>query len=369
MTGNKIFVFSISIIIIIICLELLTKSLFFILDRDIKAYQYYPGRYKNSKDLGYELTPDWELDHYNLHEKINSSGFRSPEIDQKKPDNNYRIIITGSSIVFGRTSNSYTISHLLEKKLNKVYGKTKKIEVINAGVPGYNTFHILKQFKIKLKQFSPDLIIHYQFFTDLSIIDFGNESSLTGYSYNPNNTTFVKNNLKSFIDKSYLLTMVKAAYRISSINRNNQQFQSIAKGFTVKDSLEIIINKQYEIYQQLNFFKQNLHLLANECNKIDADLILCIPISLYKPFNTPDEINLIDNYDSKDYILNSIGTGNNIIKEISTVNSNTFYFDISKNIKSDISLFDDKYHTLEKGNNIISEELKNYIVRNKFKKN
>ena len=91
--------------------------------------------------------------HDNLYEKFNSHGFRSPEFSQIKADDHYRIIITGSSIVYGRTSNQYTISKLLENKLNELYGKTKTIEVINAGVPGYNSFHILRQFDTKLKYF------------------------------------------------------------------------------------------------------------------------------------------------------------------------------------------------------------------------
>ena len=71
---------------------------------------------------------------------------------------------------------------------------------------------------------------------------------------------------------------------------------------------------------------------------------------------------MIDNYDSKDQILEAIGIGNKMLEEVSTTNQNVYYFDISRMIKSQISLFDDKYHTLEKGNDIVSEELKNFIV-------
>ena len=85
MIKNKIFVFIISVIIIFTCLEILSIILFSILGKDIKAFQYYPGRYQKSKDLGYELTPNWELI-TTLHEKFNSFGFRSPEVDKVKPE-------------------------------------------------------------------------------------------------------------------------------------------------------------------------------------------------------------------------------------------------------------------------------------------
>ena len=106
--------------------------------------------------------------------------------------------------------------------------------------------------------------------------------------------------------------------------------------------------------------------LANECEEHDINLLLCIPISLYKQSNTPNEIELIDNYNNKTEILESIGIANDLIKEISDNNYNAYYLDISKNIHSDISLFDDKYHTLEKGNQLVSEELKSFIVKNQL---
>ena len=92
--------------------------------------------------------------------------------------------------------------------------------------------------------------------------------------------------------------------------------------------------------------------------------MLCIPISLYKLSNTPNEIAMIDNYSRKNQILEAIGVANEMIKEASTKTHNTYYFNISKNIRTESSLFDDKYHTLEKGNDIVSEELKNFIVSN-----
>ena len=47
-----------------------------------------------------------------------------------------------------------------------------------------------------------------------------------------------------------------------------------------------------------------------------------------------------------------------MLEEVANSNKNVHYFDISKIISSKASFFDDKYHTLEDGNNIVSEELK-----------
>lgn len=363
---NKIFAAGVSLIIIFTCLEVLSIVLFSILDKDIKAFQYYPGRYQKSEELGYELTPYWELNHDTLYEKFNSHGFRSPEVEKVKPENHFRIIITGSSIVYGRTSNKHTISSMLEKKLNEIYGEKITVEVINAGVPGYNSFHILRQFDDKLKSFSPDLIINYQFFTDLSIIEYGNNVAASGKFHNPSDSRFRKNLLKNIIDQSYFLTMLKIASRKSSLHQKTNHSKSDARSFSDNEIEINKINQQFEIEEKLTFIRNNVYKLINKCEKNNIDIMLCIPISLYKMSNTPIEIAMIDNYESKDEILKAIGIANEMIKEASTNAHNAYYCDISKNIKIESSLFDDKYHTLEKGNDIVSEELKKFIVSNKF---
>ena len=97
----------------------------------------------------------------------------------------------------------------MRKNLNNIYGKERKVEVINAGVPGYNSFHIIKQFESKLKHFSPDLIINYQFFTDLSIIEYGNTIALQETYINSFNNRSKKRWMNLIVDKSYILTMFK----------------------------------------------------------------------------------------------------------------------------------------------------------------
>ena len=363
---NKVLIIFISTFIVFTFLEIFAMTLFYLLGKDIKAFQYYPGRYQKSKDLGYELTPHWELDHDIIYEKFNSHGFRSPELKRIKPENHFRIVITGSSIVYGRTSNQKTISSILENKLNEFYGKTRTIEVINAGVPGYNSFHILRLFNSKLIDFSPDLIINYQFFTDLSIIDYGNNISKLDNNNIYEDSRFKKKLIKSTIDKSYILTMLKIAIKKNKTNLKTNSIKTDVVNLNTDKTKIAKTREKIDVKEKLEFFRSNMTTLANECEEHDINLLLCIPISLYKQSNTPNEIELIDNYNNKTEILESIGIANDLIKEISDNNYNAYYLDISKNIHSDISLFDDKYHTLEKGNQLVSEELKSFIVKNQL---
>jgi len=96
-------------------------------------------------------------DLYNL----NSEGFRGPEFSKDKPDNTYRIIAIGGSTTFGSgVTNENTWPKILEKKLQNL-SESKKIEVINAGIPGMNSFSESKLIKQQLIHYKPDLIIVY----------------------------------------------------------------------------------------------------------------------------------------------------------------------------------------------------------------
>lgn len=90
--------------------------------------------------------------------KINSQGFRGKEYDIHKPSDVYRIISLGDSYTFGLCIElNETYPKLLEQKLNQ--NLNKSFEVLNFGVPGYNT----KQELILLEKigfnYHPDVII------------------------------------------------------------------------------------------------------------------------------------------------------------------------------------------------------------------
>jgi lysophospholipase L1-like esterase len=71
----------------------------------------------------------------------NSLGFRSPEIAPSKPVGTVRIVAVGESTTFGtELAGEHTYPARLEAKLNASDGD-RRYEVINAGVPGYASYH------------------------------------------------------------------------------------------------------------------------------------------------------------------------------------------------------------------------------------
>ena len=98
------------------------------------------------------------------------------------------------------------------------------------------------------------------------------------------------------------------------------------------------------------------------CEYLNIDLVLSVPISLFKQKNTEDEKNLIIDYENKEFYLKYIQKGKDILKSISKEHSNVYYFDPSDYIKSDLNTFEDRYHPTNEGNMLLGKEFKNYIV-------
>jgi lysophospholipase L1-like esterase len=92
---------------------------------------------------------------------INSTGFREDrEISAVKPRGVYRIFIMGDSGVYGwGVEAENTFSRQLEKRLNSSATDGRRFEVINAGVPGYTSYHGILLLERKLLGFDPDMIV------------------------------------------------------------------------------------------------------------------------------------------------------------------------------------------------------------------
>lgn len=91
--------------------------------------------------------------------KINWDGFRDREFLIPKSNVTYRIIILGDSVAFGLgVEANETYSKILENLLNSQRNGIN-YEVLNFGVPGYNTLQEVEMFKQKGLKYELDLII------------------------------------------------------------------------------------------------------------------------------------------------------------------------------------------------------------------
>jgi len=93
--------------------------------------------------------------------KINSDGFRDREFSIEKPNNTFRFVALGDSITFGQGVNlSYSFPKVLESLLNSNSNKdTSKYEILNLGIPGFNTKEEVNFLEYKGLKYKPNSVI------------------------------------------------------------------------------------------------------------------------------------------------------------------------------------------------------------------
>jgi hypothetical protein len=121
---------------------------------DAKDYAWTPHPY-----LAYYPTPNYKKG-LTSH---NSLGYRNDEFPLEKPEGVFRIVALGGSSTYDVSikDNQKTFTAQLEKVLKEEYGY-QNVQVINAGVPGYNSWEILGNFEFRVLDLDPDLVIIYE---------------------------------------------------------------------------------------------------------------------------------------------------------------------------------------------------------------
>lgn len=116
------------------------------------------------KTLGDELIPNQQSSSVT----INSLGFRGDEFSSEKPENVYRIFMLGGSTMFGHgaTSDKTTIPGYTQDFFQK-YDAEFKIEIINGGIQGADSYAETSIIENKLINYSPDMVIIYDGWNDL----------------------------------------------------------------------------------------------------------------------------------------------------------------------------------------------------------
>ena len=99
---------------------------------------------------------------------INSLGFRGEEFSSEKLEDVYRIFMLGGSTMFGHgaTSDQTTIPGYVQEFFQN-YNDEFKIEIINGGIQGADSYAETKMLERKLLTYSPDMIIVYDGWNDL----------------------------------------------------------------------------------------------------------------------------------------------------------------------------------------------------------
>jgi len=267
---------------------------------------------------------------------VNSQGFRDKEHKVKKDKNVFRILCLGDSSTFGLGVQLQDTYHaLLENKMNKELGQSGiRVEIINAGVPGYTSCQALALYKYRGVKYSPDIVTFYLGVND-SIKRFYLSDKHIMRNDVPSVVKTIENNLLLKLDSYRVLR--KFIVNITAIGKNN-----------IGENVPRV---------SIEEFKENILELNRLCKK-NGSLLLLISPPLRKENFTENilrkEMHSFPLYRKE---LENISTEYNIpllsIKEMteeSPSDTTPFFIDMA--------------HPTPLGHRIIMERLYDYLVTN-----
>jgi lysophospholipase L1-like esterase len=144
--------------------------------KQLKQQSMTPG-------LTHEHKPNSEAKLMRVNVAFNGLGFRDDFIPHNKKENEYRILVTGSSITMGwGVTYDSVYTNLLEKKLNNRKDGLH-YDVVNTGIGNYNTVMEAIYLEKNIQVVHPNKVILHFFLNDVEFISKRNESIFIEYSY------------------------------------------------------------------------------------------------------------------------------------------------------------------------------------------
>ncbi len=123
-------------------------------------------------EVVYELKPDLDTCFLGARLQTNSQGLRAlRDYEVPKPEGLYRLLLLGDSQAMGQgVEYPHTIAAVLERRLAQEIGRP--VEVVNAGVDGYNTTQEAAFLKARGMSFEPDCVLLLFVANDLELPTF-----------------------------------------------------------------------------------------------------------------------------------------------------------------------------------------------------
>ena len=304
-------------------------------------YWYQPNGFTNFR-LKPNLDVHAETSRYATSVKTNSLGFRGREFSVIKPESTIRIICIGGSTTFGSyvSDDEHMYPAVLDRLLSSKYD-TIDIEVINAGVPGYNTSNNIIYLLTHLVYFNPDIIIIYQGVNDLRD-NLKYSESISPYDIL--SIPWEKNDLKMLWRSSLFVRFT------STIGYYIGRFRpSPPKDYNKKSE-----SRDFKSTPRcFDVFKNNLIAMVRICRLHSIE-----PVIITFPYSSELRNDL------RDKILYGRMTGNEMAEGLDLINEHIISMDTSENvtvlhhgIPDDLNLWGDYCHLNDEGTALLANNL------------
>ena len=158
---------------------------------------------------------------------INSFGVRGEEFELKKESDVYRIVMLGGSTMYGvyATSDSATIPGFLDEKIERE-NPNFKVEIINAGINGADSFDELSFVTDRLLQLEPDMIFVYDGGNDL--LNKISEKEILKESW-PNEIEKVSKKIRNYYKTTHLIEFLDRVVQKNIFDDQNRKLEDISK--------------------------------------------------------------------------------------------------------------------------------------------
>ena len=297
--------------------------------------------------LNYMGTPNYKsADGLNMH---NSLGFRGPEIQIPKPKNRIRIAILGGSTTYEDFVKDWKkdFARKLEYELKKSL-PDKDIEVINAGLPGWDSWEDLVNLEFKLLDLDLNYIIVYEGTNDV------HARFVRPDAYKADNTGSKKQWERKLCLDIWCLKIVQTitGFDVSSFDivaPTSAQFTASSEYNQILGMKPIeALSKNPPIYSERNL--RNIIAVARE-NEIGIMLAT---------WAWSDEMK---DYAATVHYQKGFIDQNNMVKKVGKLKSVPVY-DFAKEMPMDEKYWGDGRHNNEKGVNLKAKLFRDFIIKN-----
>lgn len=158
-------------------------------------------------EIAFALQPGFDETLAGNRYRINQHGMRGADVTLHKPAGTKRVVVLGDSYAFGfGVAEDATISAQLQHRLN---GKHPGVQVLNMGVPGYQTGQQARVLERDGLRFDPDLVV---------LVYFANDNMAVTFLYDPRVKVIYVDELplplglKKFMARSILYSKITKAY-------------------------------------------------------------------------------------------------------------------------------------------------------------
>jgi hypothetical protein len=255
---------------------------------------------------------------------------------KEKPENSYRIVLSGGSVAYGQKLNE-TISANLEKILKDSFPKNN-IEVLNGGVPAYVIEQEFILIQLILQYYQPDMIISLDGYNDLI------STEINRYYHSPD--ILAPHNWRDFRHIRHQEKKARLSGRFYGIFPNIYR----ARDFFFRRNFD----KEFE-YSKIS---NNKELIAQTyARRVDDIHAFCSGKSIhYHHFLQPVRFTDKQNNTREEHLYKIYTCMND------SLNIRPYNTSLLNIFRSNNSVFKDECHVISTGNNIFAKEISNKII-------